>query len=69
MSSIRTSNPRKRKNRIPDYLRNQAEDMLNDGESVHQVWRRTALSKPYIMNLRDKLKEEKAETEFKTHKS
>lgn len=44
-----------KKRRMPDLTHYQAEDMLLNEESVHQVWRRLQISKPYIQNLRDKL--------------
>ena len=50
-------NPR-RKRRVPQELRSRATEMLMNEESVHQVWRVTNLSKPYIQDLRDELKAE-----------
>ncbi len=44
-----------KKGRLPEFIRQRAEDLLLAQESVHQVWRRTQISKPKITEMRDEL--------------
>ncbi len=45
----------KKKGRLPEFIRKRAEDLLLEGDSVHQVWRRTHVSKPKLSDMRDEL--------------
>jgi len=45
----------KKKGRLPEFIRKRAEDLLLEGDSVHQVWRRTNVSKPKLGEMRDEL--------------
>ena len=48
----------KKKGRLEEGVRQLAESMLLDGESLHQVWRRTRVSKPKAAEMRDELIQE-----------
>lgn len=45
----------KKKGRLPEFIRQRAESLLLEGDSVHQVWRRTNVSKPKLGQMRDDL--------------
>lgn len=45
-----------KKRRMSDVRHFKAERLLKEGESVHQVWRQTRISKPYIQDLRDDMR-------------
>ena len=45
----------KKKGRLDPFIRKRAEDLLLSGDSVHQVWRRTNVSKPKLGQMREEL--------------